>query len=210
MRRKTDIYWPVFFVVAVVTTVATWRFAPNVPLSSDARAQCILLTHRARQFLRLEPSPSATSQSTVTLQGEAKPKDRLQSLAIDDTTDATGDVADKKAKYDDITRRMQERRRAILEQNLSKSKEGQDALAALKAFKEFSAKVDALKKEHGETDYRVTSLRGDLVRLKDEVRRTNDLYKQWKASHPEEVLIPEDDPLYRKLTAERALLSIDD
>jgi hypothetical protein len=115
--------------------------------------------------------------------------------------------AQRKVKYDELTKKAETRRKEIMRENLSKSPEGQKALAAVKEFKELAEKVEALKKKYGETDSRVVSKRGDILRLKDKVRRTNEAYKKWKEQHPDKFTPPEADEIYRKIIGERQLYS---
>ena len=113
--------------------------------------------------------------------------------------------AQRKKKYEELSKKAEARRLQILRENLTRSEEGRKALAAVKAFKELAAKVDELKKKYGETDSRVTSKRGDLLRLKDDVRRTNEAYKRWKEKNPQKFVVPESDEEYRKIIGERQL-----
>ena len=115
--------------------------------------------------------------------------------------------AQRKVKYDELTKKAEARRKEIMRENLSKSPEGQKALAAVKEFKELAEKVEALKKKYGETDSRVVAKRGDILRLKDKVRSTNEAYKKWKEQHPDKFTPPEADEIYRKIIGERQLYS---
>lgn len=110
----------------------------------------------------------------------------------------------RKAQYDALTKKAEARKLEIMRENLNKSREGQKALAALKAFKARSAHVEALKEKYGPTDARVTRYRGELLKLRDEVRRTNEAYKRWKEKNADRLVVVEDDPAYRQILLERS------
>lgn len=224
-------------VVAVVSTVAVWRFAPYAPLSEDARATCVEWTHRARQLLRLEAPPQERHVETVAplpaapealkpapqkpeaqKQDSPKPAERQKpeaqrepeakkqdssSAALKAGLRSADSAASKKARYEELTKRLDSLRREILRRNVEQSPEGRKALAAKMAFNKLAAEVEELKKKYGETDSRVMRRRGDLLKLKDDLIRASDQYKKWKESHPDKIVVPEEDPTYRELMAER-------
>ena len=260
MSAKNSIYWPVFLIVAALSTAAVWKFAPVVPLPEDCRAWCVRtvrgLVHarksaapqqsptfaktstfakatvdesankpetspqkpeaRNQPSPRLPPSPrlrwtsqrasqnpEAQKPETRSQKPETKVEELAQAEASDDAIAMT--PAQRKKKYEELTKKAEARRLQVLRENLTRSEEGRKALAAVKAFKDFAAKVDDLKKKYGETDSRVTSKRGELLRLKDDVRRTNDAYKRWKEKNPQKFVAPEADEEYRKIIGERQL-----
>lgn len=258
MSAKNSIYWPVFLIVAALSTAAVWKFAPVAPLPDDCRAWCVKMAKRvtrgaakgnsgtdggrmsaveSRMSAETTPRPPAaaaypqaapsspsaapapaarpqaapSSPSTVpapaarpvAVPAQAKVEELAQAEASDDALAMT--PAQRKKKYEELTKKAEARRLQILRENLTRSEEGRKALAAVKAFKELAAKVDELKKKYGETDSRVTSKRGDLLRLKDDVRRTNEAYKRWKEKNPQKFVVPESDEEYRKIIGERQL-----
>ncbi len=232
MSEQSSKYWPIFLIVAAISTAAVWRLAPMVPLSRDARTTCVRWAHKARQMIGLEPAPvyqhaipemanaAAVSQPATTT--ESKPLPAAVQPVANKSTQAgkSGGVSNdsdedplsmtreqRKKKYDELTKLADERRHQILRENLTKSEEGKRALAAVKKFKAFGEEVNELKKKYGETDSRVVSKRGELLKLKDEVRRTNDEYKKWKEAHRDEFKVPEEDMTYRKLIGKRQLYS---
>lgn len=231
---KPSNYWPVFLIVAALSTAAVWRFAPKAPLSPTARARCVEWTHKVRQVIGLEAAPCDTlreeraSEETARLlppeeknasvetekksaaqrQEPQKPAmggtESVQAVKQDDDP-LSMTPAQRKLKYEELTKKAEARRREILRANVMKSEEGRNALEAVKKFKEFSAEVEKLKEKYGETDSRVVSKRGDLLKLKDEVRRTNEIYKKWKEAHQDGFTVPEADETYRRIIAERRL-----
>ena len=265
MSAKNSTYWPVFLIVAALSTAAVWKFAPIAPIPDDCRAWCVktvksVLKGRARNepkgtgtvkedirrptadgrmSAETPPSAPATVQKNdpagrqsldpqsagrsprerrpggaessspapaarpVAAAAQTKVEELAQAEEADDAIAMT--PAQRKKKYEELTKKAEARRLQVLRENLTKSAEGRKALAAVKAFKEFAAKVDALKKQYGETDSRVVSKRGDLLKLKDDVRRTNDAYKKWKEKHPDQFIVPEADEEYRKIIGERQL-----
>lgn len=296
MSAKPNFYWPVFITVAALGTAAVWRFAPMAPLSPEARAFCVELTHKALQGVGLEAKPDSNTVQvasvkvppvrqpvtntppktarTAAVATNARPeKARAATNAVpkivqvpanivktaQTTNSAASDVKKKnqeaaqkkpqtppevkpptntvkrakkkrklteeekqaleaeraaamtpkqrKRKYDELTKLAEERRRMILQENLSQSREGKKALAAVKKFKKFAAEVERLKERYGETDSRVVSKRGTLLRLRDEVRRTNENYKKWKEKNPDKFITPEQDTTYRKIIGRRQLYS---
>ena len=138
---------------------------------------------------------------------KAPAKVKVEELAQAEASDAAIAMtpAQRKKKYEELSKKAEARYQQILRENLMRSEEGRKALAAVKAFKKLAAKVDELKKKYGETDSRVTSKRGDLLRLKDDVRRTNEAYKRWKEKNPQKFIVPESDMEYRKIIGERQL-----
>ena len=273
MSAKNSIYWPVFLIVAALSTAAVWKFAPVAPIPDDCRAWCVKMVKRVTQsaakgnpgtdvgrasavesrmsqeappsspvpVARPEAAPAASTavqkndsakqgvivppQSagrpprdrrpevakssspapapTAKAPAEVKVEELAQAEASDDAIAMT--PAQRKKKYEELSKKAEARRLQILRENLTRSEEGRKALAAVKAFKELAAKVDELKKKYGETDSRVTSKRGDLLRLKDDVRRTNEAYKRWKEKNPQKFVVPESDEEYRKIIGERQL-----
>ena len=261
MSAKNSIYWPVFLIVASLSTAAVWKFAPVAPIPDDCRAWCVKMVKRVtRGAAKGNPemdvgrmsavenrmsgettssSPaSAARPKTAPLRGvpdstqsagqsprdrrpreaesssptpapiakapaEVKTEELAQAEKADDAIAMT--PAQRKQKYEELSKKAEARRLQVLRENLTRSAEGRKALAAVKAFKELAAKVDDLKKKYGETDSRVVSKRGDLLKLKDEVRRTNEAYKKWKERHPDQFIVPEADEEYRKIIGERQL-----
>jgi hypothetical protein len=145
------------------------------------------------------PAPAPTAKAPA----QTKAEELAQAEKADDAIAMT--PAQRKKKYEELSKKAEARRLQVLRENLTRSAEGRKALAAVKAFKELAAKVDDLKKKYGETDSRVVSKRGDLLKLKDEVRRTNEAYKKWKERHPDQFIVPEADEEYRKIIGERQL-----
>ncbi len=237
MSEQSSKYWPIFLIVAAISTAAVWKFAPMVPLSQSARSACVRWTHKARQIVGLEPAPvyqhtipemaNAATVSQPATTAEAKPLPAATQPIAPKTpnvaravTSGGGNAAvpddddedplsmtreQRKKRYDELTKLADERRHQILRENLMKSEEGKRALAAVKKFKAFGAEVNELKKKYGETDSRVVSKRGELLKLKDEVRRTNDEYKKWKEAHRDEFKVPEEDEKYRELIGKREM-----
>ena len=268
MSTKNSIYWPVFLIVAALSTAAVWKFAPVAPIPDDCRAWCVKMVKRATQgaakgnpgtdigrtsavesrtaqeatpsspapAARPETVPSpkndsvgrgvpASTQSvgrsprdrrpgvaessspppapTAKVPAQTKAEELAQAEKADDAIAMT--PAQRKQKYEELSKKAEARRLQVLRENLTRSAEGRKALAAVKAFKDLAAKVDDLKKKYGETDSRVVSKRGDLLKLKDEVRRTNEAYKKWKERHPDQFIVPEADEEYRKIIGERQL-----
>ena len=48
MSAKNSIYWPVFLIVAALSTAAVWKFAPVAPIPDDCRAWCVKMVKRLR------------------------------------------------------------------------------------------------------------------------------------------------------------------
>ncbi len=273
MSAKNSIYWPVFLIVASLSTAAVWKFAPVAPIPDDCRAWCVKMVKRVtRGAAKGNPETDVGRMSAVEnrMSGEttssspasaARPKTAPLSSTVAQKNDAAGrgvpdstqsagqsprdrrpreaesssptpapiakapaevkteelaqaekaddaiamTPAQRKQKYEELSKKAEARRLQVLRENLTRSAEGRKALAAVKAFKELAAKVDDLKKKFGETDSRVVSKRGDLLKLKDEVRRTNEAYKKWKERHPDQFIVPEADEEYRKIIGERQL-----
>ena len=215
MNVKSGRYWFVFHIVAALSAAAIWYFAPQAPIPRSTRALFVKWTHKALQQIGIEsrpddknasslpPSKNTTPDKASNAGKEAKAEKVEKAEKSDDAFTMT--PAQRKKKYDELTKKLEARRIQVLRENLNRSPEGKRALAAVKAFKELGAKVEELKKRYGETDSRVMARRGDLLKLKDEVRRTNEEYKKWKEKHPDKLMKPEDDEIYRKIFGERRL-----
>ena len=268
MSAKNSIYWPVFLIVASLSTVTVWKFAPVAPIPDDCRAWCVKMVKRVTRgaakgnqetdvgrisavesrmsgettasspasAARPEAAPYQKNDSTgrgvpnppqsvgrsprdrrpevaessspapaptVKAPAQTKVEELAQAEKADDAIAMT--PAQRKQKYEELSKKAEARRLQVLRENLTRSAEGRKALAAVKAFKDLAAKVNDLKKKYGETDSRVVSKRGDLLKLKDEVRRTNEAYKKWKERHPDQFIVPEADEEYRKIIGERQL-----
>jgi len=225
MNAKNCLILLVLAIIAAISAAVICRIPPPDSLPPPARELYVQWMDGARKYLGLDEKPNTETNvppaATAPLANETtnvppaeatKPKpappppaESAQDNSADDALAMT--PAQRKKKYEELTKKAEARRLQVLRENLNKSPEGRKALAAVKAFKELGAKVDELKKKYGETDSRVIAKRGDLLKLKDEVRRTNEAYKKWKEKHPGKLVAPEDDEIYRKIISERQLYS---